>query len=328
MEEDVRNVHLEAAIWSLFTSTEFFEAAACECEETMKWFGVLATSRNVANFGRNNQIFDKFKQLAKDFRRGAELARLGDYHLVWKTAGGVRGDVRGIIDQPLRSWMNEKECQEFEDIRINCLMKYAGRIHSALNNALMGAQSFFNVDPEYKMRNYDPGYPGDTIVKWHKDYVDYFKKPLVCTIPTPAPEYVIDTSISCGTGEEVPLTGVWYPATGLERHSLTFAIKGLRMQPVYCVLKTTEELKTESNMFPYPETMAMETVWHPLMPSGRQAEIDKELRAKAGESCPRAGVWQSMDAGAERRRIYQAGETMGNLGSAYGITVWRWVADH
>lgn len=75
----MRDLNLEAAVWNLFTSPEFFEAAAQECEKTMEWFGTLAVGRQVANFGRNNQIFDKFKQRARDFRRGAELAKLGDY---------------------------------------------------------------------------------------------------------------------------------------------------------------------------------------------------------------------------------------------------------
>lgn len=324
----MRDANLEATIWSFFTSAKFFEAAADDCEETMKWFGRLAVSKNAANFGRNNQIFDKFKKIASDFRRGAEIARLGDYQLVWQTARGIRGDVRGMIEQPLHSWMTEAEYKEFEDIRIGGLRMYAGRISSALNNAMMGSESFFNLDPNYKMKDYDSGYPDDTIVKWYNDYVDYSKKSGVLEFPSLVPEYEMNRLVSCQTGDEVPWTGVWYPATGLERHSLTFGIKGSRMQPVYRVLKTTEELRTESNMFPYPETLALETVWHPFIPSARQVETDNELRAKAGESCPKTGVWEAMDAGAARQRTYQVGETMGNLGSAYGITVWRWSADH
>jgi hypothetical protein len=327
MEKNMRNVHLEAAIWSLFTSTEFFEAAAGECEDTMKWFGTLAVARNVADFGRNNQIFDKFKQLARDFRRGAELARLGDYQLVWKTAGSVRGDVRGMMEQPLHSWMTKTEYQEFEDIRISCLMKYAGRIHSALNNAMTGADSFYDPDPDCPERsNDDDGYPGDKIIGWYEDYLGCSKNLQICTFPDPLTEYVVDKSIACCTGDEVPWTGIWYPSTGLERHSLTFAIKGLRMQPVYRVVKTTEELRTDANMFPYPETVAVETTWHPLIPSGRQAVANEELRAKAGQPCPKAGIWQPMEPGAPTR-AYEAGETMANVGSAYGITVWQWVAD-
>jgi hypothetical protein len=176
------------------------------------------------------------------------------------------------------------------------------------------------------MRNYDPGYPGGDIVKWYEDYAGYFKKPLICTLPDPVPEYVVDTSMSCRTGNEVPWTGIWYPSTGLERHSLTFAIKGLRMQPVYRVVKTTEELRTAENMFPYPETLAVETTWHPMILSGRRIKKDEELRAKAGEPCPKAGIWQPMDPGAPTR-VYEAGEPMANFGSAYGITVWQWIAD-
>lgn len=78
----MRNINLEAAIWNLFTSFEFFEAAGRECETTMQWMGSLAVSKGVANFGRNNQIFDVFKKLARDFERGTELARLGDYELM------------------------------------------------------------------------------------------------------------------------------------------------------------------------------------------------------------------------------------------------------
>lgn len=323
----MRYLHLEAAIWHLFTSAEFFEAAACECDQTMKWFGTLAISRQVANFGRNNQIFDKFKTLARDFRRGAELARLGDYQLVWKTARSVRGDVRGMMEQPLHSWMTDAEYEEFDGVRISRLMTYASQIDRALNNAMIGAESFFNPDPNYKMKNYDSGFPGEKIARVYESTVDWYKGTLSWDLPAPLPEYVIDRSIACLTGDEVPWTGVWYPETGLERHSLTFAIKGLRMQPVYLVVKTTEELRTEACMFPPPETIALETIWHPLRPSVRQAEDDEELRAKAGQPCPRAGVWKSIDSGAVRQRMYELGETMGNLGSAYGITVWLWMAD-
>jgi hypothetical protein len=79
-------------------------------------------------------------------------------------------------------------------------------------------------------------------------------------------------------------------------------------------------------MFFSPKTIAVATAWHPVVPSGRQAVTHEELRAKAGEPCPKAGMWQPMDPGASQR-AYAAGETMANLGSAYGITVWRWTAD-
>ena len=96
----MRNLNLEAAIWYLFTSPEFFELAAEDAEATMKWFENLAVSLQVVNFGRNNQIYEMFKKLGSNYRRGAALARLGDYQLAFETADSVRSvyDSRGDSD--------------------------------------------------------------------------------------------------------------------------------------------------------------------------------------------------------------------------------------
>lgn len=325
----MRDLSLEAAIWNLFTSTQFFEAAANECDVTMKWFGTLAISRQVGNFGRNNQIFDTFKTLFRDFRRGAELAGLDDYSLIWETARCVRGDVRGMMEQPLHSWMTDAEYNEFANVRVDRLSSYARVINRALTNAFVGADSFFDRDPEWaERRNDDDGFPGDEIIGVFNRSFTWFTEPLFPMLPDPLPEYVIDKSITCRTGGEVPWTGVWFPVTGLEHHSLTFAIKGLRMQPVYRFIKTAEERGPYPGRGSYftPETVAVATEWHPVITTARQAAEEEDLRAKAGEPCPKSGVWQPLDVGA-LPRTYQAGESMANLGSAYGLTVWRWLAD-
>lgn len=327
----MRDLQLEAAIWNLFTSIEFFEAAARECEDTMAWFGTLAISRRAENFGRNNQIFDTFNALACDLKRGAALAKLGDYKPVWDTARWVRGDVRGMMEQPLHGWMTEVEYKEFEEVRISRLLTYATQITRALHNGLVGAQYFLQPNLDCPERsNDDDGFPGDLIVKAYESNLRRYKNTLFSKLADSLPEYVIDRSISCRTGDEVQWTGVWYPTTGLEKHSLTFAIKGLRMQPAFRVDKTVEELKRESGgaIVTRPETVAVATTWHPLIPSGRNVTVDtnEELRAKAGQLCPKAGIWQSTDPGATRR-FYKAGETMADLKSAYGYTVWQWISD-
>ena len=325
----MRNLQLEAAIWYLFTSMEFFEAAARECDGIVDWQISLATSQLGIKCSPNKELVDKFRKRAGEFRRGAELARLGEYKFVSDIAGWISSDVRNMIEQSPNGWTELARSPEFNGGRISRLSAYAGRIKSALHNALTGAEIFFDPDPDCPERsNDDDGYPGDDIVGWYNDYLGYFNQPSLYAVPDPLPKYVIDRSIVCRTGDEVPWTGVWYPDTGLERHSLTFAIKGLRMQPAFRVIKTKEELRAEGVLTPYTKTVAVATTWHPVIPSGRFAEIDKELRAKAGEPCPKAGIWESIDTGAMRQRSYEAGETMGNLGSAYGITVWRWMADH
>jgi len=325
----MRNLHLEAAIWNLFTSIDFFEAAARECDETVEWFGSLAISRQVANFGRNNQIYDTFKTLARDFRRGGELAKLGDYKLIWDTARCVRGDVRGIMEQPLQSWMSKAEYEEFSSVKIERLGIFARAITRALNNAMIKGESFFHPNPNCPERsNDDDGFPGDDIVYVYNSYLNKYKGSPLCRIPDPLQQYSVDSLITCQTGGEVPWTGIWYPDTGLDNHSLTFAIKGLRMQPAFRVVKTLEERERESGgaIFSSPETVAVATSWHPLIPSGHQAEVNKELWAKAGQPCPKAGIWQPTDPGAAQR-TYEAGEKMLHLGSPYGFTMWRWIAD-
>ena len=323
----MRNLHLEASLWNPFTSTDFFESAARECNDTTAWFGTLAVARHAANFGRNNQIFDTFKTLERDFRRGAELARLGDYKLVWDTARCVSGDVRGMMEQPLHSWMNQVEFREFESVRISRLLEYATQITLALHNGMVGAEYFFHPNPNCPERsNDDDGFPGDEIAKDYESHVDWYKDRALWKLPDPLPEYAVDKSIACKTGDEVPWTGVWYPATGLDRHSLTFAIKGLRMLPVYRVIKTPEELRTAEDMFPSPETVAVATTWHPVKPTGRHIDPHADRRAKAGQPCPKAGLWQPLEPGAGPR-LYAEGETMADLKSAYGFTVWTWIAD-
>ncbi|MDK6078636.1 hypothetical protein [Massilia varians] len=319
----MRDLNLEAAIWNFFTSPEFYEAAAQECEKTMEWFGTLAVARQVANFGRNNQIFDKFKQRAREIRKGAELAKLGDYRFLWDISDSIRGDTRGFMEQALHSWMTDAEEKEFSNVRLSRILAYSSQITRALNNAMVAADCFFDPDPDCPERaNDDDGFPGDNIAQVYRSYANYYEKGF-WQLPTSLPEYRIDPSISCRTGEDVPRTGVWYPDTGLEHHSLTFAIKGLRMPPAFRVTKTEEELQAEG-IWGGAETVAVATTWHPVVPSGAEREMNQELWSKAGQPCPRAGIWQPTDPGAAQR-AYERGEPMANLGSAYGLTVWRWL---
>jgi len=322
----MRNLNLEATVWYLFASPDFFEEGAKECDATLEWFGTLAVSRNVANFGRNNQLFDKIKNIASDFRRGADLARLGDYKLAWDTALCVPGDVRGMLEQPLRSWMCDDEYNEFFDVKIHRVAVYARQISKALQNALWGAQIFYYPDPDYPdLRNDDGGFPGKEIAEVYQRSANWFKEPIFRALPDPLPNYVIDRSVQCQTGDEVPWTGVWCPSAGLEKRSLTFAVKGLRMQPAYRIIKTTDERNAEGGFFTTPETVAEEAAWHPLIASGYEIK-NEALWAKAGEACPKAGVWQPADVNAHERAL-KAGESMPDLGSAYGLTVWHWLRD-
>lgn len=323
----MRNINLEAAIFKLYTSSKFFDAAAHECDNILKWFGTLAKNRGVTDFGRNNQIYDNFKQRSNEFRRGAQLAVLGDYEPIWKTASYIRGDIRGIYEQPLHSWMSKAEYHEFEYIKIGRLTHYSVRIEKILNHAMTGALSFFDPDLENSdLKNYDSGFSGDEIIEWYRGSDGVYKEPLIQDLPDPIPNYIVDATVSCKTGDEVPWTGIWFPSTGLENHSLTFAVKGLRMQPAYRVIKTKAELRAEGVSIPISKTVAEATVWHPVIEAPQTTNANNELWAKAGQPCPREGMWQPTDPGVPQR-YHQLGQPMLDLKSAHGLTVWRWMAD-
>jgi len=49
-----------------------------------------------------------------------------------------------------------------------------------------------------------------------------------------------------------------------------------------------------------------------------------ELRSKAGDQCPKAGQWQSLDVSSQIK-YFELGQLMENLDSAYGLTVWKFV---
>lgn len=322
----MRNLQLEAAIWYFFIAPEFYEMAAKECEDTMQWFGKLASSRGATNFGRNNQIYDSFRDAARNFYSAVQTVRHHDYEMAHNAASKISSDIRGMMEQPFHSWMSTSEYKEFSTERVNRILAYTNKIRHTLDNATTSAERFLHPDTDFPdLKDRDDGFPNDEIIDFYEFALKEEKMPWM--LPTPLPQYVIDISRACKTGEEVPWTGVWYPAAGLERHSLTFAIKGLRMQPAYTVTKTVEELRIEKNdpWIMSCETKAIATTWHPVVPVDRIiSKSPSALRAKAGEPCPKSGMWRSLDPKAMQHE-YKQDEIMKDNGSAYGFTVWEYI---
>lgn len=229
------------------------------------------------------------------------------------------------MEQPLHSWMTDVEFEEFSNFKISRLLTFTGIVEQALNNALIGAESFFHPDPDYpERREDDDAFPGDEITQVFLEFRETYPDTALWQLPDPLPSVFVDTSIRCATGDEVPMTGVWYPSVGLEQHSLTFAIKGRPMQAAYRVTKTIEELEAEEVLLPVAETVAVPTIWHPVRTVEQAPETEEVLWAKSGERCPRAGLWKPTDPGATPR-IYETGDVMMQLDSSHGLTIWQWV---
>jgi hypothetical protein len=70
-----------------------------------------------------------------------------------------------------------------------------------------------------------------------------------------------------------------------------------------------------------------------LVDFARRAKLDEanqhsieenELRMKASDLCPKAGTWQSIDV-PSITKVFSVGEIAPDLGSRYGLTVWRYM---
>lgn len=58
-------------------------------------------------------------------------------------------------------------------------------------------------------------------------------------------------------------------------------------------------------------------------PPGTPSIQPGEMRAKAGDPCPKAGTWESIDV-PPKSQFYESAQPMEHLSSAYGLTVWRY----
>ncbi|SFU83925.1 PoNe immunity protein domain-containing protein [Pseudoduganella namucuonensis] len=59
-------------------------------------------------------------------------------------------------------------------------------------------------------------------------------------------------------------------------------------------------------------------------PAGTAPLKDNELRTKAGDPCPRTGEWESLDI-PHQVNTFTEGEIIPNLGSHYGLTIWKYL---
>ena len=88
------------------------------------------------------------------------------------------------------------------------------------------------------------------------------------------------------------------------------------------LLKIDDTGYRDAKFYPKDLVEFARTVQTHYTPPDSAAPESNELRARAGELCPKAGLWESMDIPSQTRQ-YQQNDIMSDLGSAYGLTVWR-----
>jgi len=321
-----RDLHIETALWYFFTSPDFYEMGAKECEDMRDTFGGVAKTHGKTTYKRNGQIYDAFDKAARNFRRGIDFAKLDEYNVIFDAAQAVASDIRGMVQwSSPEAWMSEMESKEFHR-RTGRIGAYDYLIQHALFNGLKKGVEFLDVDDLNK--NIDDGFRDSSIISKFNFYNsdDNFGWKL----PSPSTRYDIDQSTSVKTGEVCPWTGVWHPAVGLDRHSLVFGVKDYPMPPAYHCDITMEELASRDGKAYVSriKTNAVETIWHPVKPvESLLTDTDdgiKKLRCEANNPCPKTGYW-STPAKLGSRRHFQQGEIMPDFpASTYGITIWMW----
>jgi hypothetical protein len=76
------------------------------------------------------------------------------------------------------------------------------------------------------------------------------------------------------------------------------------------------------------ETKAVDTTWYFVSQTTGQIALSEglRLRCEAGQACPKAGYWMT-PAKSGSRRFFKSGDTMPEVASDYGSTIWQWDID-
>lgn len=218
-------------------------------------------------------------------------------------AHGVKNDIRGQSDF-WSGWMNEVESGA-EDKYYDLLHK-AGHYAKPITRTSSGIWS-----------------PGALTTRYDK----VVNEPL--NPPPTWPTYRLNPQVTVKSGDRVPQTGIYLP--DVDHGFPTLLIKSddemvgeANEASVVIDPAVSEQKGYRPTLWTLVERVA-DTSDTPAVAAPLHAE-DEPLRARAGQPCPKAGVWQPQDVNAVER-AYQAGEIMADLGSAYGFTVWQWVRD-
>jgi hypothetical protein len=129
------------------------------------------------------------------------------------------------------------------------------------------------------------------------------------------------------SGDRVPQTGIYLPDVDYSFPTL--------------LLKSDDDLTGEANEAiiepPTGNGGYVPTMWTLVERVADTSDISTSapsvdtaaselLRAKAGQPCPKEGVWVAQDTKIAERN-YKVGDIMIDLHSAYGLTIWQWLRD-
>jgi hypothetical protein len=146
--------------------------------------------------------------------------------------------------------------------------------------------------------------------------------------PASWPVYRLNEAVRVRSGEKVPKTGIYLPATGPAAAALL--IEGQKAIEAKVCINAEDLLRDPDDTM--PQSRREPTVWTLVervadeggsnwLPEAGTSAL--RLRCEAGQPCPREGWWFT-PAKANSRRHFKAGEVMPDFKSDYGATIWQW----
>lgn len=121
----------------------------------------------------------------------------------------------------------------------------------------------------------------------------------------------------------------WYPASRREpyydSHKRGDQFSGYwawEAAAITYILKIEDKSYRDAKFYP-KDLVEFATVIN-ATPQEKLRLSDLELRAKSGQGCPQAGIWETLDIPLQRRN-FEVGEIMQADNASYGITVWRYI---
>ncbi|MFT4247070.1 MAG: hypothetical protein QM581_03400 [Pseudomonas sp.] len=307
-----RDLNKEAHLWYTITSPDYLQKAQEILRDAAAFLRTRAESHEfIMQYPPVPHWLGVMEYLIENFPNAKAMLMHGEYSTIIDWVRRMQDIPRSLSESEM-GWLPREEEDELMSL-LNSAYRVCSRFDSALtmsryfsdDEIISGKADWKEWYPE------DHGYTGDSIVLLSELY------------PLDGPEYMVDSSITCSTGQIVPWTGVWVPIDGMGTSALAFARQGQIMQPAYEIVSKDEETG-------YEEMRPVETTWYPVRPTGRLLSAivqDTPRRVPAGQSCPLTGWWYT-PAKASSHRYFKQGEVFPKIeGSDYGETFRLWSQD-
>lgn len=308
-----RDLNKEAFLWYTLTSPEYMDRSYAKLTEAAEFLRQqIKQYEEVNRYPPVPRWLGEMEKLEASYADARARLAHGDYGTMAEWAGALKNIPRGF-SEAIMTWMDDGALRHFEEV-----LDRAYSLASGYMRAIQMSMLYFS-DPREQRIKKDQGFAGASIslpLRWETFFADV----------TEIPEYSVDVSLSCTTGERVPWTGIWIPNHGPGSAALAFARQNQFMQPAY-------EVFPDEQYPDFDQTRPVDVTWYPLRPTGRMVPVsdgaaaNDPMRVPAGKPATRNGYWHT-PAKQNSRRYFKQGDVFPEIeGSSYGATFWQWSPD-